>query len=94
MKSLPASVVPYKRTAIFSESTLPAGLLRSHSTKAGVWGRIHVLDGALLYRILEPTPVETLLVPGTDGIVEPEVPHEVEPKGVVRFYVEFSRNPA
>jgi hypothetical protein len=28
-----------------------------------------------------------------DGVVEPRVPHEVEPSGTVRFYVEFLRSP-
>ena len=34
---------------------------------------------------------EHVLEPGRDGIVEPQVPHEVEPLGPVRFYVEFLR---
>ena len=92
MKSLPTNVVPYQRTKEFTESTVPAGLLRRHDTKAGVWGRIHVLEGTLTYRILEPAVEENVLSPGIDGIVEPQVPHEVEPVGRVRFFVEFLRS--
>lgn len=91
MKTWPDSVAPYDRTRVFTEATVPAGLLRAHTTKAGVWGRIVVLEGALLYRVLEPKSAETLLEPGLDGIVEPEVRHEVEPRGPVRFFVEFGR---
>jgi len=91
MKPLPKSLVPYKRTPDFTEETVPAGLLRRHTTKAGVWGRICVLEGELLYRILEPTFEHHVLEPGCDGVVEPNVPHEVEPEGPVRFYVEFLR---
>ena len=71
--------------------TVPKGLLRSHSTAAGVWGRICVLEGELLYRELEPERRETLLGPGLDGVVVPQQRHEVEPRGRVRFYVEFLR---
>jgi len=91
MKSLPIDARGYRQTPEFTETTIPAGLLRRHATRPGVWGRIHLLEGALRYRILEPVLEEVELRPGLDGVVEPEVPHEVEPIGRVRFYVEFSR---
>ncbi|MBU2755425.1 DUF1971 domain-containing protein [Acidithiobacillus sp. CV18-2] len=86
---LPADVRPYRRTPEFTEATIPAGLLRHHSTKPGVWAMIHVLEGTLEYRILEPVEERHLLTPGHPGVVEPTVPHEVAPLGPVRFYVEF-----
>ena len=91
--ALPLGLTPYKRTADFNEATIPAGLLRTHSTKHGVWGRIHILAGTLAYRILDVRRQarESLLVPGTDGVVEPTILHEVEPRGPVRFFVEFLR---
>lgn len=91
MKSLPADVEAYKRTAEFTEETVPAGLLRRHTTKAGTWGRICVLSGRLRYRILEPEVEVIELDASREGVVEPEVPHEVEPVGGVRFFVEFLR---
>ena len=91
MKSLPENAVAYQSTKEFTQTTVPAGLLRRHNTKAGTWGRIHVLEGELLYRILEPAVEESILAPGHDGVVEPEVFHEVEPQGAVRFFVEFLR---
>lgn len=94
---LPAGVAPYARTSDFTESTVPPGLLRSHTTKAGAWGLIHVLEGRLAYRITDPrrAPTETVLSPeGEPGVVEPTILHEVEPLGAVRFYVEFLRAPA
>jgi tellurite resistance-related uncharacterized protein len=94
MKQLPPDVVPYHRTAEFTESTVPRGLLRRHTTKPGVWGRICVLEGSLRYRILEPVQEEQLLSAERYGVVEPEVHHEVEPVGRVRFYVEFLRAPS
>jgi hypothetical protein len=32
-----------------------------------------------------------VLVPGTPGVIVPEVLHHVEPDGEVRFFVEFHR---
>ena len=93
MKTLPPDVVPYQRTREFTEVTVPDGLRDRHTTKPGVWGRICVLEGSLRYRILEPLPEEHTLSPESPGIVEPETPHEVEPLGKARFYVEFLRAP-
>ena len=92
MKELPDDAVPVRRTDTFSETSIPAGLLKSHRTKPGTWGRITVLEGKLLYRILEPRPVEYTLEPNRPGIVEPGIPHEVTPQGPVRFYVEFLKS--
>ena len=91
MKSLPPDVAPYQRTREFTEATVPDALRRRHTTKAGVWARICVLEGSLRYRILEPVVEEHTLSAERTGVVEPEVPHEVEPLGAVRFYVEFLR---
>ena len=94
MKRLPTDVEAYRETPEFTQETVPGALLRRHQTKAGVWGRIRVLEGTLRYRILEPALEEHVLEPGRDGVVEPEVPHEVEPLGAVRFRVEFLRKNA
>ena len=91
MSSLPDDLEAYRQTPIFDEATIPSGLLRRHTTKSGVWGRIRVLEGELLYRVLEPVLREERRVPGRDGLVEPQMPHEVEPVGRVRFFVEFLR---
>ena len=91
MRELPDDVVAYSRTAEFNAQTVPDALRSRHSTKPGVWGRIVVLEGRLRYRIEGPPSEETVLEPGAPGVVEPEVPHEVEPLGAVRFYVEFLR---
>ena len=84
---------PYRRTPEFTESTIPKGLLKEHTTKPGVWGVIRVTQGLLEYRILKPAPEQRLLTPDKPGIAEPTVPHEVAPIGPVRFYVEFHATP-
>jgi tellurite resistance-related uncharacterized protein len=85
---LPAGLKAYKRTPVFDQDSLPAGLRRQHRTKAGVWARVHVLEGRLRYRTFDPTS-ETVLTPHKPGIIEPEQPHEVEPLGPMRMFVEF-----
>ncbi len=89
----PAGLRPYNRTPLFTEATIPTGLARHHSTKAGVWGLIRVIEGRLRYRIIEP-PVESILDPTHPGIVQPTQLHEVAALGPVRFFVEFYREAA
>ena len=45
MKELPPGLEPYKRTPLFTGATVPAGLLKDHSTKEGTWGLINVEEG-------------------------------------------------
>jgi hypothetical protein len=49
---------------------------------------IHVVEGRLRYRILDPLS-EEVLTPETPGVVIPTQPHEFEPLGTVRLFVEF-----
>ena len=91
---LPADARPYRRTDVFTEHTTPAGLLKAHTTKEGAWALIHVLEGRLAYRVIDPRRPrsETVLTPqAPPGVVEPTILHEVAPQGPVRFYVEFHR---
>ena len=88
MKSLPDNVVAYKRTPEFDESSIPTGLLNNHQTKEGVWGKIVVLSGKLLYTIQDRFE-EILLGSDKCGVVEPTVLHQVKPMGQVSFFVEF-----
>ena len=85
---LPDGLTAYKRTPTFDQDSLPAGLRRDHRTKSGVWALIHVVEGRLRYRILDPFS-EEVLTPETPGVVRPGQPHEVEPLGAVRVFVEF-----
>lgn len=92
--TLPPDVQLYGSTEAFTEATIPPGLLKAHATKEGAWALIHVLEGRLAYRIIDPRRlrIERVLKPGdAPGLVEPTILHEVEPLGPVRFYVEFHR---
>jgi tellurite resistance-related uncharacterized protein len=87
---LPSGLVAYRRTPVFDQDTIPAGLRCEHRTASGIWGLITVIEGRLRFRSLRPIS-ETVLTPGTPVAVAPEQPHEVAPDGPVRFFVEFYR---
>lgn len=92
-REMPERHEAYRRTADFTETTVPPGLLKHHTTRTGVWALIHVLRGRLEYRVEAPFHTREILVPGAPGVVVPEVEHCVAPAGAVLFFVEFWRLP-
>lgn len=91
---LPADVSFVRRTDDFTAATVPLGLLKDHTTKAGTWGLIRVLEGALQYDITDarrPAASAVLTPHSPPGIVEPTILHHVTPLGAVVFHVEFQR---
>lgn len=88
---MPAGYQPYKRTIEFTTHTIPDALKQQHSTKRGVWGVIHVVEGRMRYVVEAPLAREFVLETGSRAVIVPEVPHHVMPEGDVRFYVEFHR---
>jgi hemoglobin len=85
---IPIQLSAYKRTAVFDQDTMPAGLRHMHETKGGVWGKICVIEGRLKLRFIVEER-EEILDPDRFGVVCPRQAHEVEPLGPVRFFVEF-----
>lgn len=79
---------PYRSTPVFDENSLPAALRGEHSTKAGVWGVIRVLEGQLRLSFADPSEAR-LLEPGSPGLVLPQQPHHVTPLGPMRMQVDF-----
>lgn len=87
-----AKSAPYRSTPIFTQDSLPPALRSAHSTKAGVWGVIRVLEGCVRYRI-ESQDTDQMLSPGVPGFVQPQELHHVEPIGDIRMQVEFYDHP-
>ena len=83
---------PYRTTPDFDQDTLPAALRRSHNTKAGVWGRLCVLEGMVRY-VLADCGTETMLASGQAMTILPEQKHFVEPLGPLKMHVEFYDHP-
>ncbi|TDJ09434.1 MAG: DUF1971 domain-containing protein [Deltaproteobacteria bacterium] len=86
MKELPEDVNSYKKSNVFSQDDIPAGLLKNHQTKEKTWGMIRVLEGEIMYVIGEE---EIRLSLDRPGIIEPQVHHHVKVMGPVKFFVEF-----
>ena len=79
---------PYRSTPIFDSETLPAGLKKAHCTKAGVWGRLNVLEGSVRY-VVEETGEDIVVSTGGSVTILPEQLHHVEPLGEMRMQVSF-----
>ena len=75
----------------FTPETLPAKFKTAHSTKAGTWGLLHVLEGKVLYSLEPPQRGEQLAAAGDSVVIEPGVSHHVAFVEPGRFYVEFYR---
>lgn len=88
--TLPENAKPYRRTPLFTEATTPAALRTDHSTKDGVWGRIHVESGELTYVVAE-TGDTTVLRAGQYAVIRPQQRHRVSVDGPVAFFIEFLR---
>ena len=89
MKDLPGNLTPGQCTPEFTELSVPEGLIKSHATRPGTWGKIIVLEGSLTYRILEPEIEELELDSDRSGVIEPTIRHQVEPHAGVRFFIQF-----
>lgn len=82
----PKNVVRHKRTPVFDETSIPAGLLKDHATKESVWGVIHVTADQLGYFVPERN-IDEVLDARNEGVILPTELHRVEPVGNVSFFV-------
>ena len=85
----PEGLVAYRRTPEFTEQTVPAGLVRDHATKRGVWGKLCVTEGAIRYCVQAPVNKEFTIAAPDDAVIVPEMKHHVRVEAPVRFHVEF-----
>lgn len=83
---------PYKTTPVFDETSLPAAIRNAHSTKAGVWGLLRIIEGAADLVFHEPRHV-VRVTPEQPAPIPPEAVHHVELAGPMRMQVEFYREP-
>ncbi len=88
---LPEDLRVVRVTDAWDERTIPAGLRRAHRVAPGTWGLLHVQHGRLRFRLRTEPALDVVVRPGHPQPLPPEVEHEVEPLGQVRFFVEFLR---
>ena len=84
--------VSYRSTPVFDQNTLPQALRARHDTKAGVWGRIRIIEGEVRITYLDP-PSERVLTPDNPGLVRPGQPHFVTPLGPMKMQIDFYDQP-
>jgi hemoglobin len=90
-KELPTGFEAYGRSPDFTPDNMPARLKSAHSTKAGTWGLLRVLEGKIFFQLEAPFEGERLAAAGDSIVIESEVPHHVEFVEPGRFFVEFYR---
>jgi tellurite resistance-related uncharacterized protein len=83
-------VAPYGASPIFDELSLPDKLRNEHSTKAGTWGLLRVLEGEVELIFLDP-PSRRLVTVDDPAPIPPKSPHFVKLTGPMKMQVEFYR---
>ncbi len=87
---LPVGVELARTTPEFTASSVPAGLLAAHQVAEGVWGRLRVRAGTVVY-VVEDTGLRRTVDAGDVQVIGPGVRHHVEPDRDACFVVEFHR---
>ena len=86
MAEIPEGLRVYNK----SHKTTPGMMKNDHRVRVGVWGKIIVQVGEVIYMIPERDETHTL-TPDNSGIIEPLVTHKVDPQPGAKFYIEFYR---
>ena len=92
MPKLPDGTVKYATSPTFSDLNVPETLTRIHTTKTGVWARLIVDEGELIYTSIRDN-YAVRLVAGEHHIIEPQEEHFVELEDCTQFYLEFFKFP-
>lgn len=87
--SLPEGAPCYRRIGPFDAATIPAGLLRRHDLKPGVWGVLTIAAGRIRFCWDDEAGGSRLLAPGDVLLIPPTVPHHLEREGPVRLSIAF-----
>lgn len=90
-QKLPAGFAAYARSPDFTPETLPVKLQTAHTTKAGTWALLHVLEGKVMYELEPPREGHKLVGAGEHVVIEAEVFHHVRFVEPGRCFVEFYR---
>lgn len=87
--ALPPGSAPYRTLGPFEGATIPAGLLRQHDLKPGVWGILSVEAGTICFCWDDEAGGGRLLVAGDNMLIPPTVAHHLELRGQVVIAIAF-----
>ena len=90
MHELPEAVRAYQKTQIFTDKTTPGMMKNDHRVRSGVWAKIVVQKGEVIYEVPERNE-STTVTADSPAIVEPLVTHRILPQSGARFYLEYYR---
>lgn len=91
-RTLPAGVVPGRRTPLFDAGTVPEPLAAVHRTT--VWATLHINEGSVRYVDLEGEDRRDVrLETGGSVVIAPTVAHQIEQSTDAKFFVQFYREP-
>lgn len=90
MKEIPENASAYNKTRHYTDQSVPGMMKNDHSVRAGVWGKIVVERGEVLYMIDGDDETYTLSK-DNPGVIEPMVKHRIDPQPSSKFYIEFYR---
>jgi len=88
--ALPDGLTLARSTPEFTATDLPAGLLAEHHLAAGVWGVLRVARGRVVF-VAEASGEHRIVLAGESQVIEPEVPHHIEPLDDVALAIDFYR---
>ena len=86
---LPEDARPYRRIGPFGADAIPAGLLRRHDLKEGVWGLLSVTAGSIRFHWDDEQEGDRLLKAGDTMLIPPRMPHHLERQGSVTIEIAF-----
>jgi tellurite resistance-related uncharacterized protein len=91
---LPDGLEHVRTTDVFDERRHPAGLLRAHRVADGVWARLVVHSGSLVFTFDDDPDRPRAVGAGGTVVIPPARLHHLTFDGPVTFALEFHRQPA
>ena len=91
MSGLPDNVSLFRDLGELDEISIPAGLLKDHSLKEGVWGRLEMLAGSLRFVWAAGEPSGRILSAGDTMIIPPTKLHHLELDGDFKLKLALHR---
>jgi len=82
-----------RSTPQLDQETVPAGLLKAHRIASGVWGRLVVHSGELVFRFEDELITRHHITAGEHFDIPPDRPHHLIANNPVSFVVEFYKAP-